>query len=254
MVLTPQFLDADRILMNAIELDATFQQQAKLKVWDRHSGQEWVLHRYQSRPLDWSAMGQDGFWADFLQVQFESALKGMITGLFLPQWNQVLVADQETFHVKYFEGKGFFAAPTQELNLPFPRIPFSDELKMAFAELVFQGVRTSGPVGAYVSEKDVARALKRTEFPEFFPVIWSMFPTKEGFGCLLNYRLDQRRGTLVFLNAQGTKLRETSYEGPGTLIGATEDRLFALGPNQDDETVLICFQLLGGNSGDRKAP
>ena len=239
-VLSPQILDSGLLVMTVVKLDEQFQQAYVLGTMGEEKESFNPILSMATPKVDWNKMQEPGFWEEFLRGHFEAIGKGF----------PVAVSMGDTFvgfNASEYKGTSYSqdSIPVWTMTKVTKPRPFTEQAKRTMCEAIYDGVRSSGPIGSMLNDGIFNSAFRKARLPEFMLPISALFPWEKGFGVLTNFNSEERIGTIHLFDKKGVFQYEGLYQGPGGVRVLKNNYLYANGPDEEDVMKVVRFKVKG---------
>ncbi|MCB9399118.1 MAG: 6-bladed beta-propeller [Acidobacteria bacterium] len=221
-------------IFTVVQMDAQMQQSYVLKLYDKNW--QWVadLGATQLAPVDWSQMGQPGFYVDYLAKQYESIANGFPLGI--AQEDHFLCVQTAKYAGTFWAADGRKLGAFEKEHVA---LPYSDAAQEAVATSITENIRMSAPFGSEFTSNVQKAALAKNTFPDRMSPIVTLIDGEQGFAILRDFDVTKGAGIIDFFDVKGRNTGSANYRGYGGDMLLRGGQLYDLGNGPDELVYLI---------------
>ncbi len=240
-IIGPSFLKSGNIAFTSVQVNSQAQTYYDFSLYDADLKPVKSFMHIDLPKNDWSKAGQPNFWADFLKNNFEAMSSGFpINTTIDNEW--FVYARTNLYQGEIYDGDGALKARfSKKLK---PNI-FTDEAKEATFETIWQLMANNPMLGRNMSRQVFDRALETADLPDTLMPLWGAVSIGDKFAFLVNYDAAKRKGRLELFDRDGRCVGGVDYEGANQYLLGAGDRLYTVGPNEDDNLIIVRHRIGG---------
>lgn len=241
-VSNPYFLSNGHVIFMSVKTDAQFQMTYDYSLYNPDMEVADKLLSLPLPPTDWSQASQPDFWVDFLKHQFEAISNGYPMGTSIGNNEEFVLAMSNTYKGEFYSQKGQKRLAFSKKYRPKG---FTDQAKFNYCEGVWEGLTANAFLAPNLTRAVFEKAAKKSVLPDFLPPLAAMFRLGNGFATISNYDNTSQTGQLEFFDKSGHCVALGVYEGPIDQVFGFEDRIYAVGANEEDSIVVKVYRVNG---------
>jgi len=241
-MISPAFFKNGHIAFTSIQTDAQNQTFYDFSMYDADLKPLKSYIRVEQPKIDWRNAQDPNFWVSFLKNQFESIGAGfpIHTG----------VGDDAVVLARTDRYRGDIIGQDGNVKIAFDKAfkpkPFTDEAKHATFERIWSLMSNNPMLGRNMTRQVFDRALAEAELPDRLMPLWSLFSLGgDRFATLANFDAHTSTGSLDVFDSRGKWLGSADYQGAAQYLVGQGDRIYAVGPNEEDNLIVIRYRLDG---------